>query len=179
MKDIKLLGLLCLCLLSCGGKAQKNHVAADSVKQEQMVSLSLGASGFPECIKKAWRVSLQDSMVYVIIINFSETDKLLKLQYKYTPCLIHRYKNGRWKDVTAFMMPPDTRYKPKEQAPKNKSENELEGDDLVDWSQVLLPGERNRFSISLYNGKTDSIEKGRYRLTFYIDGKPCYIVFEL
>ena len=118
-------------------------------------------------------------MVYVIIINFSETDKLLKLQYKYTPCLIHRYKNGRWKDVTAFMMPPDTRYKPKEQAPKNKSENELEGDDLVDWSQVLLPGERNRFSISLYNGKTDSIEKGRYRLTFYIDGKPCYIVFEL
>lgn len=159
--------LLFLCLLSCGGKAQNKKDFPCSI------------SGFPKEIKVKWNASLQDSMVYVTIINFSETDKLLKLQYKYTPCLIHHYKNGRWKDVTAFMMPPDTRYKPKEQAPDNKSENELEGEDLVDWSQVLLPGEKNHFSIPLYNGRTDSIEKGRYRLTFYIDGKPCYIVFEL
>ena len=165
--------LLCLCLLSCGGKAQE----AEEKKTGELPQP--GAYGFPKEIKVKWNASLQDSMVYVTIINFSETDKLLKLQYKYTPCLIHHYKNGRWKDVTAFMMPPDTRYKPKKQTPDNKSENELEGDDLVDWSQVLLPGEKNRFSIPLYNGRTDSIEKGRYRLTFYIDGKPCYIVFEL
>ena len=173
MKNLKFLGMLfCLCLLSCGGKAQKNHVVADSVKQEQTVSLPLGASGFPECIKKAWRVSLQDSMMYVALENTAEDNCELFVRDNSHAYFLSYYDNGKWKDVTGQMVSPKQRYE--------KKETQLKGSDLSKLiCLILLPGKTSRFSIPLYNGTTRSIEKGRYRLTFYIDGKPCYIVFEL
>lgn len=200
MKDIKFLGiLLCLCLLSCGDKAQKNHETAGSVKQEQADTMTLGASDFPEEIKKAWRVSLQDSMVYVTLVNTAEDGRELQMPYGVFPCEVFHYENGKWKDVTTQIAPPALHYEKKEagfgslhknraaQAPDDprsiypfpKPETELIGYNLVDVRRILRPGETAHFSFPLYNGTTDSIEKGQYRLTFYIDGKPCYIVFEL
>lgn len=200
MKNIKFLGLLLfLCLLGCGGKTQKNHVAADSVKQEQTASLSLGASYFPGWMKVAWRVSLQDSTMYVTLVNAAEDSCELQMPYGVFPCEVFHYGNGRWKDVTTQLVPPGEHYKKKEAStsypfdflresdsddPRRmysfpQQERELIGYNLVELIRALRPNETARFSFPLYNGTTDSIEKGLYRLTFYIDGKPCYIVFQL
>lgn len=164
--------LLFLCLLSCGGKAQKNYVAADSVKQKQTASLPLGASGFPKDIKTTWRVNLEDSTMYVALKNTAEDNHELFVRDNAHAYFLFYYDNGKWKDVTGQMISPKRRYE--------KKEAQLEGNDLSKLiCLILFPDKMSRFSIPLYNGTTDSIEKGLYRLTFYIDGKPCYIVFEL
>ena len=200
MKDTKLLQiLLCLCLLSCGGKAQKNHVAANSAQQQKTNALAFSASEFPEYIKKAWRVSLQDSMVYVAFLNTNKKDSKLQMYYGSFPCEVFHYENGKWENTTTQLVPPEQHYKKKEastsypfdflresapDAPRRmypfpQQERELIGYNLVKLIRTIRPNETARFSFSLYNGTTDSIEKGLYRLTFYIDGKPCYIVFKL
>ena len=200
MKGIKFLGiLLCLCLLGCGGKAQKNHDVADSVMVEQTALLPLGASGFPKYIKKAWRVSLQDSAMHVMLLNTAKDSCELKMPYGVFPCEIFHYEKEKWKDVTTQLAPPKEHYKKKEastsypfdflresgsDAPRRmypfpQQERELIGYNLIELIRTIRPNETVRFSFSLYNGTTRSIEKGLYRLTFCIDGKPCYIVFEL
>lgn len=192
--------LLCLlCLPGCGDKAQKSHKTAGSVQQEQADTMTLGTSGFPKEIKKAWRVSLQDSMVYVTLMNTAEDGRELQMPYGVFPCEVFHYGNGRWKNVTTQLAPSEQHYKKKEAStsypfdflresapddpshiyPIPKPETELTGYKLVELIRTIRPNETAHFSFPLYNGTTDSIEKGLYRLTFYIDGKPCHIVFEL
>lgn len=90
--------LLCLlCLPGCGDKAQKSHKTAGSVQQEQADTMTLGTSGFPKEIKKAWRVSLQDSMVYVTLMNTAEDGRELQMPYGVFPCEVFHYGNGKWK----------------------------------------------------------------------------------
>ena len=61
----RILGMLLylLCLLGCGGK-----------KTQKAETYPLGASGFPEWIKVAWRVSQEDTTVIVAMVNKSEKD---------------------------------------------------------------------------------------------------------
>lgn len=176
MKNLKFLGmLLCLCLLSCGGKK------AEAQKVEPQ--LPLGASYFPGWMKVAWRVSLEDSMVYVAMLNKAKTRKTMERLHGLSPCLISYFENGQWKDVTAQIKPPGERYK----KPLQTEENYVEADrptvsgwgESMDLHTVFLPDKPAVFSISLYNSVTDSIFKGRYKLTFYVEGGRSYIVFEL
>lgn len=107
--------LLCLlCLPGCGDKAQKSHKTAGSVQQEQADTMTLGTSGFPKEIKKAWRVSLQDSMVYVTLMNTAEDGRELQMPYGVFPCEVFHYGNGRWKNVTTQLAPSEQHYKKKE-----------------------------------------------------------------
>ncbi len=90
MKNLKFLGmLLCLCLLSCGGKK------AEAQKVEPQ--LPLGASYFPGWMKVAWRVSLEDSMVYVAMLNKAKTRKTMERLHGLSPCLISYFENGNGK----------------------------------------------------------------------------------
>ena len=64
--------LLCLlCLLGCGGK-----------KTQKAETYPLGASGFPEWIKVAWRVSQEDTTVIVAMVNKSEKDCTLLMSHR-------------------------------------------------------------------------------------------------
>lgn len=169
--------LLCLCLIGCGGKK------AEAQKVEPQ--LPLGASYFPSWMKVAWRVSLEDSMVYVAMLNKAKTNKTMEMIHGLSPCLISYFENGQWKDVTAQIRPPGERYKKKK--PLQTEENYVEADrptvsgwgESMDLHAVFFPDKPVVFSISLYNSVTDSIFKGRYKLTFYVEGGRSYIVFEL
>lgn len=90
MKNLKFLGmLLCLCLLSCGGKK------AEAQKVEPQ--LPLGASYFPGWMKVAWRVSLEDSMVYVAMLNKAKTRKTMERLHGFRLALFPISKTGNGK----------------------------------------------------------------------------------
>ena len=59
--------------------------------------LPLGASYFPGWMKVAWRVSLEDSMVYVAMLNKAKTRKTMERLHGLSPCLISYFENGNGK----------------------------------------------------------------------------------
>ena len=168
--------LLCFCFLSCGSKKAKTAEA-----------YPLGASGFPEWIKVAWRVSPEDTMVIVAMVNQSEKDCTLLMHDhlpKY-PCYIYYQDNEGWKEVTGQMkLPRPSAHKKKERnyvGANPQSEEELEASNLVKieaW-QILRPGKPVRFDIPFYNITEGKVKKGLYRLTFLLAGRRCHIVFQL
>lgn len=177
MKNLKLLGLLfCLCLLSCEGK-----------KAQTAETYPLGASGFPEWIKVAWRVSLEDTTVIVAMVNESEKDcnLLMHDHLPEYPCYMYYQDNEGWKEVTGQMkLPRPSAHKKREKnyvEANPQSEEELEGRDLVKieaW-QILYLNKPVRFDIPLYNITEGKVKKGLYRLTFLIADRRCHIVFQL
>ena len=174
MKNLKFLGLLfCLCLLSCGGK-----------KAQTAETYPLGASGFPEWIKVAWRVSPEDTTVIVAMVNKSEKNRSVWMHDNAHAYYFYYLDNEEWKDVTTQMqLPRPSAHKKTERnyvEENQQSEEELEGSDLVKIEALILqPDKIERFDIPLYNIKEGKVEKGLYRLTFLIADRRCHIVFQL
>ena len=155
----RLLGiLLCLCLLSCGGKAQE----AEEKKTVEVPQP--GAYGFPK------GMNVKCEVVLKVTFNYSLDDVIWTRSSVYPwahgreEYALYYYEDGQWKDITEETIAPELR---------EAFRKILMGD------SYLFAGVDYTTEIPLYNYSASSVKKGLYKILFAIDRKPCYVIFEL
>ena len=158
MKNLKLLGLLfCLCLLSCGGKAQE-------AEEKKTVELPKpGAYGFPK------GMNVKCEVVLKVTFNYSLDDVIWTRSSVYPwahgreEYALYYYEDGQWKDITEETIAPEL----------------LEAYRNANVDVPLFAGVDYEIEIPLYSHSASSIRKGLYKILFAINYKPCYVIFEL
>ena len=150
--------LLCLCLLSCGGKAQE-------AEEKKTVELPKpGAYGFPK------GMNVKCEVVLKVTFNYSLDDVIWTRSSVYPwahgreEYALYYYEDGQWKDITEETIAPELR---------EAFRKILMGD------SYLFAGVDYTTEIPLYNYSASSVKKGLYKILFAIDRKPCYVIFEL
>ena len=150
--------LLCLCLLSCGGKAQK----AEEKKTGELPQP--GAYGFPK------GMNVKCEVVLKVTFNYSLDDVIWTRSSVYPwahgreEYALYYYEDGQWKDITEETIAPEL---------LETFRNTLMGE------SPLFAGVDYTTEIPLYNYSASSVKKGLYKILFGINYKPCYVIFEL
>ena len=159
MKNLKFLGMLfCLCLLSCGGKAQ------EAEEKKTVEVLQPGAYGFPK------EMDVKCEVVLKVTFNYSFDDVIWTWSSVYPwahgreEYALYYYEDGQWKDITEETIAPEL---------LETFRNTLMGE------SPLFAGVDYTTEIPLYNYSASSIKKGLYKILFGINYKPCYVIFEL
>lgn len=159
MKNLKFSGmLLCLCLLSCGGKAQE----AEEKKTGELPQP--GAYGFPKEMDVKCDVVLKITYTHSadeLIWTRSSVSRWAPGREEYA---LYYYEDGQWKDITEETIAPELR---------EAFRNTLMGE------SSLFAGVDYTMEIPLYNYSASSVKKGLYKILFVINYKPCYVIFEL
>ena len=159
MKDIKFLGMLfCLCLLSCGGKAQ------EAEKKKTVEVPQPGAYGFPKEMDVKCEVVLKVTFNYSLDNVTWTRSSVYPWAHGREVYALYHYEDGQWKDITEETIAPEL---------LETFRNTLMGE------SPLFAGVDYTTEIPLYNYSASSVKKGLYKILFGINYKPCYVIFEL
>ena len=176
--------LLCLCLLSCGGKAQE----AEEKKTVEVPQP--GAYGFPKEMDVKCEVVLKVTFNYSLDNVTWTRSSVYPWAHGREEYALYYYEDGQWKDITEETIAPELR---------EAFRKILMGDShlfagvdytteipLYNYSASsvkkgfhLFAGVDYTTEIPLYNYSASSVKKGLYKILFAINRKPCYVIFEL
>ena len=154
----RLLGiLLCLCLLSCGGKAQE----AEEKKTVEVPQP--GVYGFPKEMDVKCEVVLKVTFNYSLDDVIWTRSSVSRWAPGWSEYALYYYEAGQWKDITEETIAPEL----------------LEAYRNANVDVPLFAGVDYTTEIPLYNYSASSVTKGLYKILFGINYKPCYVIFEL
>ena len=158
MKNLKFLGiLLCLCLLSCGGKTQETE------EKKTVEVPQPGAYGFPKGMNVKCEVVLKVTFNYSLDNVTWTRSSVYPWAPGWSEYALYYYEDGQWKDITEETIAPEL----------------LEAYRNANVDVPLFAGVDYTTEIPLYNYSASSIKKGLYKILFGINYKPCYVIFEL
>ena len=149
--------LLFLCLLSCGGKAQK-------AEEQKAVELPQpGTYGFPKEMDVKCEVVLKVTYAHSADELIWTRTSVSRWAHGWSEYALYYYEDGQWKDITEETIAPEL----------------LEAYRNANVDVPLFAGVDYKIEIPLYNHSASSIKKGLYKILFGINYKPCYVIFEL
>ncbi len=158
MKHIKFLGMLfCLCLLSCGGKAQETEEKKTGELPQP------GAYGFPKEMDVKCDVVLKITYTHSADELIWTRSSVSRWAPGWSEYALYYYEDGQWKDITEETIAPEL----------------LEAYRNANVDVPLFAGVDYEIEIPLYSHSASSIRKGLYKILFAINYKPCYVIFEL
>ena len=158
MKNLKFLGMLfCLCLLSCGGKAQETE------EKKTVEVPQPGAYGFPKEMDVKCDVVLKITYTHSADELIWTRSSVSRWAPGWSEYALYYYEDGQWKDITEETIAPEL----------------LEAYRNANVDVPLFAGVDYEIEIPLYSHSASSIRKGLYKILFAINRKPCYVIFEL
>ena len=102
MKNLKFLGmLLCLCLLSCGGKAQETE------EKKTVEVPQPGAYGFPKEMDVKCDVVLKITYTHSADELIWTRSSVSRWAPEWSEYALYYYEDGQWKDITEETIAPE------------------------------------------------------------------------